>query len=145
MIDQISDREIVIMGSRGTDKVADLMVEDNWEWPPDLLSKISELRNVPVPNMVNRRDKVVWCGRNGVKQVEKTSVVWQEIRTRNPRVAWFNLVWFSCCIPKHSFILWLAIRRKLMTQDRMQNWQGAGNLRCVLCENQRDSVEHLFF
>lgn len=60
-------------------------------------------------------------------------------------VEWHHLVWFSSSIPKHSFILWLAINRKLMTQDRMQIWQTEINLYYPFCMVEKDSVDHLFF
>lgn len=60
-------------------------------------------------------------------------------------MAWYKLVWFTNAIPKHSFILWLAVKGKSLTQDRMQAWQFEGNSNCVFCNQQKDSVDHLFF
>ncbi|GJS11125.1 RNA-directed DNA polymerase, eukaryota, reverse transcriptase zinc-binding domain protein [Tanacetum coccineum] len=48
-------------------------------------------------------------------------------------------------IPRHAFILWLAIQGKLMTQDKMEKWQNNVDLRCALCKNCVDSHDHLFF
>nr|GEU36212.1 RNA-directed DNA polymerase, eukaryota, reverse transcriptase zinc-binding domain protein [Tanacetum cinerariifolium] len=38
------------------------------------------------------------------------------------KVHWYNIVWHSNCIPKHTFLLWIAARNKLCTQDRMGKW-----------------------
>nr|GEX14201.1 hypothetical protein [Tanacetum cinerariifolium] len=48
-------------------------------------------------------------------------------------------------IPRHAFILWLAIQGKLMTQDRMEKWQNNVDLKCALCKSCADLHEHLFF
>lgn len=141
----VSAREIISMGSSMEAKVADCVVEGQWVWPQGVLNKFNELREIPVTILGNRSDRVVWRNRSGVHSDFRTGVVWQDIRTRHSRVDWWHLVWYSSSIPKHSFILWLAIRKKLMTQDRMQLWQSGDELRCVFCELQKDSVEHLFF
>lgn len=90
-------------------------------------------------------DKIFWVSRDGKKSNYKESIVWEDFRAVNPPVNWYHLTWFSNSIPKHSFILWLAIRRKLMTQDRMQFWHHTENLCCVFCHLQLESVDHLFF
>lgn len=56
---------------------------------------------------------------------------------------WASLVWDSIIPPKFSFILWLAMKKKLNTKDRLQ-FLGI-NPACVLCYSQPESIEHLFF
>ncbi|GJU23584.1 RNA-directed DNA polymerase, eukaryota, reverse transcriptase zinc-binding domain protein [Tanacetum coccineum] len=46
--------------------------------------------------------------------------------------------------PKQVVILWMAIQRKLMTQDRMC-WMHGDTLKCSLCNGCADSHDHLFF
>ncbi|GKC35543.1 putative RNA-directed DNA polymerase, eukaryota, reverse transcriptase zinc-binding domain protein [Tanacetum coccineum] len=70
-------------------------------------------------------------------------VVWECIRPRNTMVPWFNVVWFSKAIPRHAFLMWLVIKGKLKTQDKMVGWNTS--LICPLCESQPDSHTHLFF
>ena len=67
------------------------------------------------------------------------------MRENWPKVMWNEVVWFEQLIPKHSFVLWLAVQRNLLTQDRMEKWQISGNLLCSLCKQRNDSHEHLFF
>ncbi|XP_022041803.1 uncharacterized protein LOC110944447 [Helianthus annuus] len=76
--------------------------------------------------------------------------VWHNIRNRDNPVSWVNMVWFGQCIPRHSFHLWLVIKNKLRTQDRLRVWEAGSetNLRlmcCPLCQHDRDSRDHLFF
>ncbi|XP_050207291.1 uncharacterized protein LOC126656730 [Mercurialis annua] len=51
----------------------------------------------------------------------------------------------SGCIPKHSFIAWLAIKKSLKTRDKLKRWGCIDNENCVFCNNAPESVEHLFF
>ena len=55
------------------------------------------------------------------------------------------MVWFSQSTTKHSFILWLAVQGKLLTQDRMMSWHQGEDLKCSLWSNINDSHQHLFF
>ncbi|GKB59335.1 transposase, Ptta/En/Spm, transposase, Tnp1/En/Spm-like protein, partial [Tanacetum coccineum] len=50
-------------------------------------------------------------------------------------------------IPRHAFNLWLIIKHKLKTQDRVYVWDVSNTLgsTCSLCEATPDSHEHLFF
>ncbi|GKD64554.1 reverse transcriptase zinc-binding domain-containing protein [Tanacetum coccineum] len=57
---------------------------------------------------------------------------------------WLKVVWYSQCSPKQAIILWMAIQRKLMTQDRMI-WTQTDSLKCFLCSRCNDSHDHLFF
>ena len=54
-----------------------------------------------------------------------------------------HIVWFLGNIHKASFILWLAVKEKLGTHDRLQNLPSG--TRCLLCNSQMESHDHLFF
>jgi hypothetical protein len=54
---------------------------------------------------------------------------------RKPQVEWWSLVWFSKAIPRHSFLLWLALRDSLVTGERMAAWGYGGNVNCVFCRS----------
>ena len=140
-----SPRDIASRGSTGSAKVADCIVNGRWKWPDGVRNIVQGL-NVSEPCInTSIKDALVWQSRDGVQHEFNTRLVWKDFRVVRPRVSWCELVWFSNCIPKHAFILWLAIRKKLMTQDRMQVWQSTGDLSCVFCNLQQDSVNHLFF
>jgi hypothetical protein len=55
-------------------------------------------------------------------------LAWDGIRSRSPVVNWHHLVWHSKSLPRprHSFILCLAIRGRLSTQDQ-QSWHHSGS------------------
>ncbi|GKA57389.1 hypothetical protein Tco_0756577 [Tanacetum coccineum] len=74
-------------------------------------------------------------------------MVWNSIRPSSDKVIWSDVVWFSLCIPRHAFNLWLIIKQRLKTQDKICSWDVSSSLSmlCLLCDLQPDSHEHLFF
>nr|GEV51275.1 hypothetical protein [Tanacetum cinerariifolium] len=93
------------------------------------------------------RDSLVW--RNIHVNVKKflVSQVWDDIRHRDSKVNWYNMVWFPSCIPRHAINFWLIIRKKLKTQDLVPMWDVSDSLGmvCSLCESVPDSHDNLFF
>nr|GEV44100.1 hypothetical protein [Tanacetum cinerariifolium] len=73
--------------------------------------------------------------------------VWETIRPRDNEVPWYDLVWFSSCIPRHAVHMWLIKKKRLKTQDALSSWDVVAGLTvvCPLYETQPDSHEHLFF
>jgi len=62
---------------------------------------------------------------------------WDQIRDRS------KSVWFTQGVPRFSFIVWLAVKNRLSTGDRMRAWgiqQG-----CVLCGERDETRDHIFF
>ncbi|XP_021996269.1 uncharacterized protein LOC110893470 [Helianthus annuus] len=79
-----------------------------------------------------------------------SSRVWDSIRHREDPVNWCGIVWFSQCIPRHAFLMWLIMKRKLLTQDKILSWdisrrKNMNMLCCLLCYANHDSHHHLFF
>ncbi|XP_021990382.1 uncharacterized protein LOC110886837 [Helianthus annuus] len=105
-----------------------------------------------VPPILNQNvpDRLLWKDRYAKHREFSTYEAWDNVRSRGEEVHWAELVWFSQCIPRHSFHMWLVIKNKLKTQDRMGIWDAgsATNLNlmcCPLCWNGKDSRDHLFF
>lgn len=145
LFDRFSSREVANMHFLESDKVEDFIEDGCVHWPPEILEKWPELGGKVIRINANKKDSAVWVSRDGSMGSFDSSKSWNDFREIHPLIHWNHLVWFSNLIPKHSFILWLAIRRKLMTQDRMQMWQMDGNVNCPFCHDQKDSVDHLFF
>ena len=60
-------------------------------------------------------------------------------------MGWSRIVWFRKAIPRHAFLLWMTIQGGLYTQDRMLASGMIHQSRCVLCDGDREDVDHLFF
>lgn len=39
------------------------------------------------------------------------------------------------CVPKQSFILWMACKNKLLTREKLRRWGFIDDDSCVLCHN----------
>lgn len=60
------------------------------------------------------------------------------------KVTWFNCVWNRYVIPKHSFIGWLAMQERLLTQDRLARMGVTTAGICYLCAQGMETHQHLF-
>lgn len=67
------------------------------------------------------------------------------MRQARPECSWSKGVWFTQSTPKFSFLVWVAIRNRLQTCDRMQVWNAGINTLCVLCQENQETCRHLFF
>ncbi|XP_071704107.1 uncharacterized protein [Rutidosis leptorrhynchoides] len=74
-----------------------------------------------------------------------TKQAWLDLRVNGPVTSWHHIVWYSQLIPKHAFILWLAIWDRLPTQVRLQKWSLKKDSKCLLCDQEADSINYLFF
>ena len=80
------------------------------------------------------------------KEVEfSVKEVWGAISEDSPKVLWYDYVWFSQYIPRHTFILWVAIKGRLKTKDRIAKWFNIHDQLCHLCKSENESHNHLFF
>ncbi|XP_059630195.1 uncharacterized protein LOC132273195 [Cornus florida] len=59
--------------------------------------------------------------------------------------AWHHLIWFKYHIPKHSHIVWMAIRNRLYTLDSKPMKHKHKTNACFLCLSDWESLDHLFF
>ncbi|GKC45282.1 hypothetical protein Tco_1063004, partial [Tanacetum coccineum] len=110
----------------------------------------SILLNVAVPILSKAADGISLRTLDNLEGDFLVAKVWDCIRHRNNEVTWFHVVWFAHQIPRHAINLWLVIKRKLKTQDKLRQWDVSSDtnlnlLQCPLCETQPDSHEHLFF
>lgn len=64
-------------------------------------------------------------------------------RRHGPAVPWSKIVWDPIITPKHSFILWLGLKGRLNTKDRL-HYLGIDQI-CGFCHSSVESKQHLFF
>ncbi|KAJ6395066.1 hypothetical protein OIU77_024134 [Salix suchowensis] len=70
---------------------------------------------------------------------------WNHIRDSSPSNNRLLLPWLKGYIPRHSFILWIAIQSKLRTMDRLHGPGDHSSVTCVLCNREPETHCHLFF
>lgn len=102
------------------------------------------IQNIQVPQEDQGRDKVLWKHAEDTYKAQFSSVrTWDQIRVRKATVPWSKCVWFTQGVPRYSFIVWLAVKNRLSTGDRMRAWgiqQG-----CVMCGEWDETRDHVFF
>ncbi|XP_020250848.1 uncharacterized protein LOC109828230 [Asparagus officinalis] len=61
-------------------------------------------------------------------------------------VPWYNTIWGKLNYPKHTFVLWLAVQNRLLTQDRLMRRGTINSNTCLLCAGSASETRnHLFF
>lgn len=58
-------------------------------------------------------------------------------------IGWEKIIWFNGCIPKHSFIWWLLMKRRLPVKERLRKFMDIDST-CILCHNETETLHHLF-
>lgn len=126
--------------------VHDMVVNNNWKWPDDWLDIFPSLSNFSVSNILEDIEHITkWKDMIGNLVEFSTKQAWDVFRLHNVEVIWNKIVWFSQCNPRFAFVLWMAIKWRLQTQDRLMKWNSNQNMKCPLCDLVNDSHNHLFF
>ena len=137
------DRIIHESGLPRLARVSDVIHDGVWAWPvvnsPNLVLLKDSIPATFQPDF-GQKDKSVWTP--SATGSFSTLSAWRTFRTPRPEVDWHKLIWFSGNIPKAAFLLWLAVRQRLGTQDRLHNPSPTG---CLFCCSPLESHDHLFF
>ncbi|CAH1428278.1 unnamed protein product [Lactuca virosa] len=142
----ISRKDWIRNGFSDISKVNDVMVNDFYLWPIEWVIEFPGLKDGPMFCIdANQRDVTGWRDKNGVCKQFSCKKVWRDINNFGDKVPWYDIVWYGNCIPRNSFILWLAILNRLKTHDRVKGWEISGNLLCPFCAISSDSHDHLLF
>ncbi|GJZ59819.1 RNA-directed DNA polymerase, eukaryota, reverse transcriptase zinc-binding domain protein [Tanacetum coccineum] len=142
----ISRREIYAAGFSNDDTIIDCISDSSWKWPSEWTTKFPTLHMYKVPILKNAVEhKLMWKNNNGEIMEFASGRVWKDIRCLNRKVQWWKVVWFPQNIPRHAFVLWLAVKGKLVTQDKLSLWHPDKDWKCPLCMKIEDSHRHLFF
>ncbi|KAH0710393.1 hypothetical protein KY290_012418 [Solanum tuberosum] len=80
---------------------------------------------------------------NGTYSITRSYLV---IIGHRPQMRTADLVWTAMAIPKHRFMVWLAIQGRLLTQERKQKLHiQVDDTDCFLCEEKvMETNVHLF-
>ncbi|XP_060202516.1 uncharacterized protein LOC132630951 [Lycium barbarum] len=106
-----------------------------------IVRKIFEAKSwFPNTNAITHLNQFEVGGRFNIK---KTYTAWFP---QLPRPNWKNLLLSSGPLPRHHFILWLAVQNRLATVDRLAKWNIQVPMECVMCSSQAvETMQHLFF
>ncbi|XP_020259105.1 uncharacterized protein LOC109835548 [Asparagus officinalis] len=114
---------------------------DSWLWKQ--LIKSRDRAAVLVGGIDILKQVIGSCYKNSKV---KTSALYEALSPTVPQVPWFNTVWEKMKYPKHSFICWLAVQNRLLTQDRLLMMGIIQSNSCCLCLGAGpEDRDHLFF
>ncbi|GJW34908.1 hypothetical protein Tco_0057828, partial [Tanacetum coccineum] len=123
VINWLSPQDIASAGFHIKSVVAELISNGDWIWPQVWLRKAPNLNQICVPILAaNSQDATYWRDLNGKQSEFSVKCAWEVLRMRGIDVAWFHVVWFAHCIPRHAFHLWLVMQNCLRTHDELRQW-----------------------
>ncbi|GFS30621.1 hypothetical protein Acr_00g0012980 [Actinidia rufa] len=83
---------------------------------------------------------VQWWMANGELN---SKLAYEYFRPKANKLLWPKVIWTTYTTPKHAFILWLAMKERLLTKDKLHD--PAADQMCSLCRTENETAEHLFF
>ncbi|KAI3463758.1 hypothetical protein Pfo_020421 [Paulownia fortunei] len=107
-----------------------------WDWSPNKGDSPILKRLFGIKHLI--------CQMEGTPGTDlSTACAYDFFRPTGTNMIWVKDVWSSCIAPKHSFVLWLSVKSKLLTKDNIKHIDI--NKNCVLCGTVAESIKHLFF
>ncbi|XP_059068451.1 uncharacterized protein LOC131858970 [Cryptomeria japonica] len=154
-LDDFTEAKEVLVQLWG-DKVKDYMQSSTgdlgkeWYWK-DLSStglsaqeqqRLSIVLNQRKVFLIGKEDKVIWCGAKDGKYSVKLGYQLIEGREEAPSKTW-PLFWSKECLPKAGAFAWLATKGRILTGERRKRLDLEGPSKCVMCNQAKESVDHL--
>lgn len=126
-------------------RVSSIISQPRWSLPLSNHLDVAQFRslflNIPAPS--DYGDSITW------EDVDirylKAHKIWDSIREKAALVPLANLVWFKHFVPRFSFTLWLAMRKRLPTNDLFMSPSNCNPITCPLCKLTAETFEHMFF
>ncbi|XP_013624635.1 PREDICTED: uncharacterized protein LOC106330761 [Brassica oleracea var. oleracea] len=146
LLDLTGVRGCVDMGISLKASVVTAVARRPWRHRSDLYNMIEDALHTQRSKMTLREDVALWKSNMEVIKLKfSTKNTWSLIRSSAPTVNWHSNIWFTHSTPKYAFMVWLAMHNKLSTGDRMLLWNVGIDVICVLCQQQLETRDHLFF
>ena len=118
-----------------------------FEWEKDLLTTFLQvLENVKIDP--NSSDTWVWTA--DPENIFTVKSAYEELVVNGPtdESSAMKLVWLKLVPSKVNVLAWRIILDRVQTRDKLKNCNiisQRGNVRCVLCEDEEENKNHLFF
>uniref|UniRef100_A0A2N9JAL9 Reverse transcriptase domain-containing protein n=1 Tax=Fagus sylvatica TaxID=28930 RepID=A0A2N9JAL9_FAGSY len=124
-------------------RVDSILIDKQWHWRPARSEELFSVQSKLFSINLREEDKALWSVSSSGRF--SCAATWNELRTKGNEVNWWNFIWYSLNIPRHSFIGWLAILSKLPTKERMLKWGFNVDGNCVFCRYAIETRNHIFF
>ncbi|KAL2237504.1 UNVERIFIED_CONTAM: hypothetical protein Sindi_0942100 [Sesamum indicum] len=121
-----------LLGLEESAKLSTVITGGEWQWPPITDFECLEITHA-LPTIHGGEDRIIWRFDHGIPTVQ---TLYRLFDPPGLKVDWSSLLLGSLKIPRHLFILWLAILGKLATTDKP--WLAhLGRAFCVARERRR--------
>ncbi|KAL2237591.1 UNVERIFIED_CONTAM: hypothetical protein Sindi_0950800 [Sesamum indicum] len=128
-----------LLGIDESSRLNTVIHEGVWQWPLITDFECLEITHA-LPTILGGEDRIIWRFENDRPTAQ---AIYELFDPPGSKVDWSSLLSGSLKIPRHNFILWLAIQGKLATTDKP--WL-AHLGPCILCnEDLTETHAHLFF
>lgn len=105
-----------------------------------------EIYKLKMQDINHEEDIRLWKGKSDVYQPAfSTKHTWHLVRTVAVKKQWYGVVWFPLVTPKYSIHIWLTVRNRLATCDRLLKWYAQVDTACVLYNHSMETRNHLVF
>jgi hypothetical protein len=94
-------------------KLSSVILNGEWVWRPARSDALVEIQTKLPEISFGSHDRPFWTASKTRAYV--SSETWELLREKKAEIEWWKLVWFPHAIPKHAFILWLAMQNRLIT------------------------------
>ncbi|XP_059441055.1 uncharacterized protein LOC132173556 [Corylus avellana] len=139
----IAKRAIYDAQSSVEAKLSSDILNGDWFWRLARSDALVEIQARLPQIRIGPHDKPLWTSSR--KGTYVSSETWELLREKKVEIVWWKMVLFPHAIPKHAFILWLAMQNRLITGDQLIRWGYNGDVKCLFDHNQMESREHMFF
>ncbi|KAL2225434.1 UNVERIFIED_CONTAM: hypothetical protein Sindi_3020500 [Sesamum indicum] len=128
-----------LLGLDESTKLNTVINEGQWHWP--LITDLECLQIIyTLPQIHDGDDRIIWRFPDDRPTAQ---ALYRLICPPGPKIGWTSLLSGSLKIPRHCFILWMAIQEKLPTTDKPWLTHIGG---CILCDEEAtETHNHLFF
>ncbi|CAA7013480.1 unnamed protein product [Microthlaspi erraticum] len=98
-----------------------------------------------VPSSLNDiRDVFLWKNSPADPPGEfSSSKTWDFLHPAGPNLNWTKQLWFKERIPKYAFIMWIVMRDRLLTRDKLRSWGLEVPSVCLLYNSFPETKAHL--
>lgn len=127
--------------------LANLFNNHHWRLPPArsnqqqlILQHLSTITLHP-----NALDLPIWTIDGTSSSTFSACKLWQHHRPQHPPFQFASLVWIKDGLPRNKILTWLITLDRCPTRDRLSRWGIPTPVSCLLCNNEPESRNHLFF
>ncbi|KAL3500392.1 hypothetical protein ACH5RR_039485 [Cinchona calisaya] len=135
-------------GSCKTAKGCSIIEDGKWKWPTRKRTCVETKRLIqatPLSFVPCANGKDQWHQKGSTLGQFTVSSAVQAVRGASTTVEWLKIVWHKRHVLRVAFVMWLLCKRRFMTKERMKAWEIQVDIICILCRQQEESMEHLFF